>query len=217
MDKFEVKKAASKVAAERVCKALAAKKFIAHYAENAREACEIALSLIGEGTTVGIPGSVTVREIGLPEQLKARGCKIAEHWLPNMTAEQSRAAQLAEFNSDWFVTSANAITMDGTIVNIDGNGNRVAAMSWAPGKIIYIIGVNKITSDVLAAVKRVRSVASCGNALRLNLKTPCAVTGECADCNSPGRMCSVLTIIERAPAHGARECHVIIVNENLGY
>ena len=132
-----------------------------------------------------------------------------------MTREERKAALIGELEADWFVTSANALAMDGTIVNIDGTGNRVGVMAWAPGKILYIIGVNKIASDVDSALKRARSIASPPNAVRIGMKTPCTAVGRCMDCNSPDRICRVVTMMERAPI--GRECHVIIVGEELGY
>lgn len=215
MNTSEAKRASNRNLAESVCKALESRGFFAQYAENAEAACERALEMIEDGATVGIPGTVTVREIGLPERLEEKGCKISEHWLPDMTPAEREAALLGELEADWFVTSANALAMDGTIVNIDGTGNRVAVMSWAPGKILYIIGINKITSGVHSALSRARSIASPPNALRIGRKTPCTATGHCMDCNSPDRICRVVTMIERAPL--GRECHVIIVGEELGY
>ena len=215
MNTSEAKKASNRKLGESVCKALEARGFSAQYAESAEAACERALEMIEEGATVGIPGTVTVREIGLMERLEEKGCKISEHWLPDMSPAERTAALLGELQADWFVTSANALSMDGTIVNIDGAGNRVAVMSWAPGKIIYIVGINKISSDVHSAIKRARAIASPPNALRLARKTPCTATGHCMDCNSPERICRVVTLIERAPL--GRECHVIIVGEELGY
>ncbi|MDO5116786.1 MAG: lactate utilization protein [Synergistaceae bacterium] len=215
MNTSEAKRASNKNLAESVCKALEARGFHALYAENAKAACESALEMIEDGATVGIPGTVTVREIGLPERLVEKGCRIYEHWLSNMTPEERVSALLNELQADWFLTSANALSMDGTIVNIDGMGNRVSAMSWAPGKILYIIGVNKITPDVHSALSRARSIASPPNALRNGRKTPCVTTGRCMDCNSPDRICRVVTMIERAPM--GRDCRVIIVGEELGY
>ena len=215
MNTSEAKKASNRKLGESVCKALEARGFSAQYAESAEAACERALDTIQEGATVGIPGTVTVREIGLMERLEEKGCKISEHWLPDMSPAERTAALLGELQADWFVTSANALSMDGTIVNIDGAGNRVAVMSWAPGKIIYIVGINKISSDLHSAIKRARDIASPPNALRLARKTPCTATGHCMDCNSPERICRVVTLIERAPL--GRECHVIIVGEELGY
>ena len=171
--------------------------------------------MIADGASVGIPGTVTVRELGLPERLEEKGCRISEHWLPGMTPEERRAAMIGELSADWFLTSANALAMDGTIVNVDGTGNRTAGMSWGPGKVIYIIGVNKITPDVHSALKRARNVATPPNALRLARRTPCAVTGRCSDCDSEDRLCRIVMLLERAPI--GRECHVIIVGEELGY
>ncbi|MBQ9882350.1 MAG: lactate utilization protein [Synergistes sp.] len=215
MDFCEAKHSANKVLAENVCKALEARGFHASFAKDAAAAREAALALIPDGSTVGIPGSVTVREIGLPEALKKKGCVTAEHWAPDMTKDERKKALLAELTSDWFVTSANALSMDGVIVNIDGTGNRTAAMSWGPGSIIYIIGVNKIALDVHSALKRARNQATPPNAMRLSRRTPCAVTGRCSDCSSDDRLCRVVMLLERAPI--GRECHVIIVGEELGY
>lgn len=215
MELSEAKKASKKCLAETVCKALEKNGFKAVYADNAEEACRMACEMIPEGASVGIPGTYTVRQIGVPEALAAKGCRLAHHWDPSQTPEQKKAVLIEENLSDWVVTSSNAVTADGKLVNIDGTGNRVAAMAWAPGKILYIIGVNKITPDLESAVKRAHNEATPLNALRLGRKTPCAVTGVCADCSSPERICNILSIIERAPT--GRDCRVIIVGENLGY
>ncbi|KEJ92392.1 lactate utilization protein [Synergistes jonesii] len=215
MDISEAKKKSNKQLGETVCKALAARGFRAQYADDGEAACERVLEMIADGASVGIPGTVTVRELGLPERLEEKGCRISEHWLPGMTPEERRAAMIGELSADWFLTSANALAMDGTIVNVDGTGNRTAGMSWGPGKVIYIIGVNKITPDVHSALKRARNVATPPNALRLARRTPCAVTGRCSDCDSEDRLCRIVMLLERAPI--GRECHVIIVGEELGY
>ncbi|MBR4400784.1 MAG: lactate utilization protein [Synergistes sp.] len=215
MNLSEAKHLSNKALAENVCKALEARGFHASFAKDAAEAREAALALIPDGSAVGIPGTVTVRETGLPEALRKKGCVIAEHWIPGMTEDERKKALLEELTSDWFVTSANALSMDGVIVNIDGTGNRTAAMSWGPGRILYIIGVNKIAPDVHSALKRARNAATPPNAMRLSRRTPCAVTGRCSDCSSEDRLCRVVMLLERAPI--GRECHVIIVGEDLGY
>ena len=215
MNISEAKREADRKLAETICSNLEARGFKAQYAQTAQEACDIALSMIDEGASVGIPGTVTVREIGLPERLEEKGCTIHEHWKAGMTQEERKAALLGEIEADWLVTSANALAIDGTIVNIDGAGNRVAAMSWGLGKVLYIIGINKISSDVHSALKRVHDIATPPNAIRLARRTPCAVTGHCADCNSPDRLCRVVMLMERAPID--RDCRVIIVGEELGY
>ncbi|MDO4987604.1 MAG: lactate utilization protein [Synergistes sp.] len=198
-----------------VCKALEANGFHAVFAADEETACAEAMRLIGSDASVGIPGTVTVREIGLVERLRKDGHKIYEHWDPNMSNEARRAAFMGELTADWFVTSANAVTTDGMIVNIDGTGNRVGAISWAPGKLLFIIGANKITADIHAAVARCRNTATPPNALRLSMDTPCAETGLCFDCRSPQRLCNVISILERPPR--GRDCHVIMVGRELGY
>lgn len=215
MDLTQAKKAAKEKLARTVCKALEKRGFKAEYADSAEEARRMALEFIPDGSSVGIPGTLTVRQLGLPEALEAKGCKVSHHWDPSLKAEDKKAMLLAENLSDWVVASSNALTADGRLVNIDGTGNRVAAMSWAPGKMLYIIGVNKITPDLDSAVKRAHNEATPPNTLRLGCDTPCAATGVCSDCMSPGRICNILTIIERAPF--GRDCRVIIVNEDLGY
>ncbi len=119
-----------------------------------------------------------------------------------------------EYCSEFFLTSANAITRDGKIVNIDGNGNRVSAMAWGRNTLIFVIGMNKVTSTLDEALTRMRT-ATPPNVLRLNGETPCTQTGYCVDCDSPARVCRALLILER-PVNG-RKTHVIMVGEELGY
>lgn len=198
-----------------VCKALDARGFRARYAATAEEACEAVRELIPAGAVVGVSGTVTVREIGAMEVLSEKGCKVVHHWKPGLTPEERKATLMEEFNADWYLTSANAITKDGVLVNIDGTGNRVAVMSWALGKLIYVVGINKIAGDIDSAVDRARNIASPPNARRTGADTPCTKLGYCVDCNSPQRICNIFTVIPHCPL--GRECHVIIVGENLGY
>lgn len=198
-----------------VCKALNSRGFKAQYAADASRALEVIAALIPAGVTVGISGTVTVREVGAIEALEQKGCRVVHHWRTDIAPEDRKKVLMDEFTADWYLTSANALTKDGVMVNIDGTGNRVAAMSWATGKIIYVVGVNKITGDIDSAVDRARNIASPPNARRTGANTPCAALGYCVDCNSPQRICNVFTIIQRCPL--GRECHVIVVGENLGY
>lgn len=212
---FEAKKNNTDHMGNTLCKALEKRGFKAQYAATAAEAKNAVAALISAGASVGIPGSVSVRQVGVIEELEAKGCQIIHHWYPNMTPEARKRALLDECLADWVITSANAVSMDGSIVNIDGTGNRVAAMSWAPGKIIYIIGTNKIAGDLESAMDRARTIASPPNAVRTGAKTPCTTLGYCTDCDSPWRICNIFTIIERCPL--GRECHVVVVGEELGY
>lgn len=194
---------------------LSKKGYMACYANNKEEALSEVLKIIPENVSVGIPGSVTIREIGAIAALNDRGCTIYHHWNPNLTAEQRMEVLQKENMSDYFLTSANAVTKDGIIVNIDGTGNRVSGMAWGRNELIFVIGVNKITQNVDEAISRIRSKATPPNVLRLNGDTPCTKTGYCVDCDSPNRVCRALLILER-PTLG-RVTHVIIVGEDLGY
>lgn len=216
MNMSEAKTAAAAKLGASVCRVLEGHGFIAQYAADGNAAREAALSLIPAGASVGVPGTVTVREIGLIEELEKRGSKVSVHWDPTLKPEGKAARFIDELTSDWVVMSANAISAnDGTIVNIDGTGNRVGAMSWAPGKLLIIAGINKIAPDLAAAVKRAHDAATPPNVMRLGYDTPCAELGRCANCNSPKRVCRVTALMERPPF--GREVHVIIVGESLGY
>lgn len=198
-----------------LCKALEKRGFIAQYAATAEDAKQAIAALIPEGASVGVPGTVTVRQIGLMEELEKKGCKVIHHWDPSLTPETRKQALKDEMDADWFVTSSNAVAMDGTIVNIDGTGNRVAVMSWSLGKIVYVFGVNKVMGSVEAAIDRAFNVATPPNTIRTGGDMPCGKAGRCIDCDSPKRVCNILTLIRGCPF--GRECHVVIVGEDLGY
>lgn len=197
-----------------VVKALQTKGYHASFVSTKEAALEEVLKLIPGGTSVGVPGTVTIREIGAMEKLAERGCKIYHHWNPKLTPEERMQVLLDENNADYFLTSANAITRDGKIVNIDGNGNRVSGMSFGRGVLVFVIGMNKVVPNLDEALTRIRT-ATPPNVLRLNGTTPCTQTGYCVDCDSPARVCRALLILER-PVNG-RETHVIMVGEDLGY
>ena len=216
MDLNEAKRKGYEKLGETVCKKLNSLGYNARFVENKEAALKAALELIPAGASIGVPGTVTIREIGLIEELKKRGSRVSVHWDPDLKPEGRAARFLEELSSDWFVTSTNALTADeGVFVNIDGTGNRVGAMAWAPGKLLYIVGINKITPDIASGLKRVRDTATPPNVIRLNGKAPCATVGHCVNCNSPSRVCRIVTMMERPPS--GRECHVIIVGEELGY
>lgn len=200
---------------ETVVKALSENGFYAKYVETREEALKEVLEIIPEGVSVGIPGSVTVREIGALEKLQERGNKIFHHWDPTLTPELKNQRLTDENNSDFILTSSNAVTQDGMLVNIDGVGNRVSAMAWGNNPIVYVVGINKVTKDLQSAIQRVRDEATPPNALRLGIDTPCSKTGHCMDCKSSSRVCRALLILERATM--GRKSHVVIVGEDLGY
>lgn len=204
---------------ENICKtvvnALKGKGYVASYAATAGEAAKAVCELIPEGATIGVPGTSTVRELNLLELLEKKGCTVFQHWDPSLTPEQRTARFQEELSSDFYLTSSNAVTHDGMLVNIDGTGNRVAGMAWGNNTLVFVIGVNKICRDLESAVQRVRDIATPPNALRLSVDVPCTKTGHCVDCNSPNRVCRATLILERPPL--GREVHVFIVGEPLGY
>jgi len=174
--------------------------FEADYVATRAEALSLVLGEAEKADSVGWGGSETLKEIGAREALLKSGKEIRDH----------------QMTMDLFLLSANALTADGVIVNIDGNGNRVAASICGPKRVVYVIGCNKIVEGGVAeALARVKRCACPPNCRRLNRKTPCAVTGECADCDSPDRICKVTAIFDRRPT--GMPTRVIVVGEELGY
>jgi hypothetical protein len=155
----------------------------ASYYENSEAAIEAVLKEIDPKATVGIGGSVTVKTLGIPDRLIQRGNKLCYHWMEN-TEEKMTEARRNAMRADVFISSTNALTEKGQLVNIDGTGNRVAAMIYGPKKVIIICGINKITKDLDQAFKYIKANTH-KNARRIGLKTPCAITGKCNDCNAP--------------------------------
>ncbi len=188
--------------------------FNAVYAPTKQEAASIALNLVPRNATVGIGGSVTIRELGIVESLKARGHIVFDHYQCS-TDEERTATCKAQLTSDVFFASSNAVSIDGKLVNIDGTGNRVASMIYGPGQVILVVGAHKITNNLQQAIDRAKQKAAPLNAERLNRNTPCVTSGVCHDCNSKERICQVTTIIEKRPSN--TPFTVIIVGEEVGY
>lgn len=176
----------NKLLSEQIIKGLEKRNMKGYYAEDREEALKIALGLINEGATVTMGGGMSVHEIGLVEALK----KGNYNFIDRDEMEDREAAALAGFTADYFLTSANAMTQDGVLVNIDGYGNRVAATVFGPGKVIYIVGMNKVCADPEAALKRARNTAAPTNIQRFDKNTPCSKTGTCMNCTSPDCICS---------------------------
>ena len=197
--------------AEKVIKGLESRNMTGYYAETKEEALKIALSLIPEGCSVTMGGAMSAHEIGLPQALASGNY----NFIDRDKIEDKRAAMLAAYDADYFLASANAMTEDGILVNIDGNANRVSAIAQGPKKVVFIVGMNKVCSDIDAAMKRARNVAAPTNAQRFGLKTPCTKTGACANCKSPDTICCQF-LITRFSRHEGR-IHVILVNERLGF
>lgn len=201
----------NKLLSEQIIKGLEKRNMKGYYAEDREEALKIALGLINEGATVTMGGGMSVHEIGLVEALK----KGNYDFIDRDEMEDREAAALAGFTADYFLTSANAMTQDGVLVNIDGYGNRVAATVFGPGKVIYIVGMNKVCADPEAALKRARNTAAPTNIQRFDKNTPCSKTGTCMNCTSPDCICSQILFTRYSMI--PNRIHVVLVNDNLGF
>ena len=186
--------------------------FTARWFETGRQAADY---LYGElnGTSIGFGGCVTAKQLGLYEKLGEHN-DVFWHWMSENGAEAQKQAS----NAEVYILSANAITEAGEIVNIDGNGNRLAAQFYGHQRVIFVIGVNKITPDLASAIDRARNVASPLNARRLKKKTPCALSEpmRCHDCSSPDRICSGMSILFEKMG-SIPQMDVLLVNEALGF
>ena len=197
--------------AHKVIKGLESRNMTGYYAASKEEALSLALSLIPEGSTVTMGGGMSIHEIGLSDALKSGPWNFIDR---DQIADK-RAAMLAAYDADFFLSSANAVTDDGILVNIDGNANRVSAIAQGPKKVLFIVGMNKVCDDIDGAMKRARNVAVTANAQRFNLSTPCSKTGSCMNCKSPDTICCQF-LITRFSRHPGR-IHVILVNDSLGF
>jgi len=203
------------VQGERCVAALKSHGFDAHFVSTSKEGRDLVLKLMEGYETFGFGGSNTTRDLGFPDELKARGKKIFDHWQGDVLGEQSRVIRMEQGRCDCFLCSANGISATGEIVNVDALGNRTNAMSFGPRKIIIVAGINKVRPDLDSAIKRVHEVAAPMRARSLNMRTPCAETGVCTDCNSPQRICRITTILHRKPMMS--DISVVLINESLGF
>ena len=196
--------------AKTVIKGLNSRNMSGYYAADKEEAVKLALELIPEGSTVAMGGCMTAHEIGLIQALENE----KYHYI-NRDKMTPRDSLMAAYDADVFLSSANAITSDGIMVNIDGNSNRVSCIAQGPKKVVFLIGMNKVCSDLDSAMKRARNVAAPANAQRFDIKTPCKETGRCLDCKSPDTICCQI-LTTRYSRHEGR-IHVILINDVLGY
>ena len=197
--------------AQKVIKGLESRNMTGYCAHNKEEALETALSLIPEGSTVTMGGGMSIHEIGLSDALASE----RYNFIDRDKMEDKRAAMLMAYDADFFLSSCNAITEDGVLVNIDGNSNRVSAIAQGPHKVLFIVGMNKVCSDIDGAMKRARNVAAPINAQRFGIDTPCTRTGSCMNCKSPDTICCQF-LITRYSRHAGR-IHVILVDDFLGF
>ena len=197
--------------ARKIIKGLESRNMSGYYAVDKEEALKIALDLIPEGSTVTMGGAMSAHEIGLVKTLKEGNYE----FIDRDDFEDKRAAALLAYTADVFLSSTNAMTEDGVLVNIDGNSNRVSAIAHGPKKVVMIVGMNKVCPDVDSAIKRARNVAAPINAQRFGITTPCTQTGACANCKSDDTICCNF-LITRYSRHTDR-IHVILVDDVLGF
>ena len=202
--------------AEKVIANLRKRNMEGSYAASAAQAKEEILAMIPSGASVYRGGSMSTAELDLwPAIAKLPGVEVIDPYRPGLTPEESLKARREGLLADIFIASSNALTLDGRLVNLDGRGNRVAAMLFGPEKVLLVVGMNKLTPDLESAMARVKHRAAPINTTRLQLKTPCVTTGLCSDCNSPQRICNMWGIIEGHAVKG--RIHVKLVGEDLGY
>ncbi len=210
----DVKAIRNRKAGEKLCEKLQSRGFAAYYCANGEEALQKALELIPAGSVVSWGGCHSAEEIGLLEAVRQGQYQVLDRNTAK-TPEERVAIMKQALTCDVFLTGTNAITEDGELVNVDGNGNRVAAMTYGPDSVIVIAGMNKLTKTVMDAANRARTVAAPINAQRFDLQTPCKVDGMCHDCNVPDSICTYVVRTRRCKPAG--RIKVILVGEELGY
>ncbi|WP_419822167.1 GNAT family N-acetyltransferase [Anoxybacterium hadale] len=186
-----------------------------YYVHDSKQLLQLLAELIPPGSTVGSGDSVTLEQTGVFQFLRSGNYNFLDKFVPSLTREEKRQIYLKNFTADTFITGTSAVTLDGKLFNIDGNGSRVAPMLYGPEQVIVVAGVNKLTDNVEAAIHRTRQIAAPLDALRLGKETPCVKLGHCIDCNHKQRICNDFVLI--AGQFSKDRIKVIIVNEALGY
>ncbi len=200
----------------KVIKSLNKNEMEAVYFSTVAEAKDEVFRRIPPGAKVGIGGSMTLREMRIPEALENKGHEVFDHWREGLSKEKGQEVGKKHQRSDIFLTSANALTLDGKWINVDATGNRVTSMILGPEKVMVICGINKIVRNLNEGLVRIKKVAAPRNCQRRKDPTPCAQNLVCRNCDTPARLCRVTTIIERKP-WGIGKFAVILVGEELGY
>lgn len=200
--------------AQVLLKNLRSRHFEAYYCADREEALAKALELIPKGASVGWGGALSAQQIGLMDALNAREYNAIDRDKAATPAEREQAMKKCLL-ADVFVTGANALSLDGQMVNIDGNGNRVAPIVYGPDSVVVIAGMNKVVDSLEDAVRRARTVAAPMNKQRFPLQTPCEITGTCADCKSDGCICNQMLITRNCKPAG--RIKFVIVGEELGF
>ena len=209
----DYEKVRNRLLAEKILKGLKTRGYEAYFVENAEEANAQALSIIGSEDLVGWGGSSTLKSLGIKDILREKKIPVIDR--DNAASkEEKEEMQRRALTSDVFMSSVNAITEDGEMLNIDGIGNRIAPIAYGPKKVILFVGMNKVCRDMDHARARVRSYVAPANSVRLKIDAPCTKTGSCHDCQSPQSICSQIVEMRRNRIPG--RIHVILINEELG-
>lgn len=201
-------------------KQLAQRRIAASYCKTAQDAKAEVLGLIPEAASVLRCGSESVVGLGLWEAIAAKpGVSVLNPYVPGLTPEQAFDIRRKGFMADVLVTSTNALTLDGRLVNLDGGCSRVAPMLFGPRKVVLLVGMNKVVGDLEAAYSRIRTIAAPANNMRLagplGLKNPCVEDGRCHNCRSETKICNAWVVIEGSSVKD--RIHVVLVGEDLGY
>jgi len=215
--KTDYKKACHKLQAEQVIKNFKKRGLDGIYCESSDEAVKTICRMVPAGSLVGLGGSETIIESGLVDALRRMDIRLLDRYKEGVSKEEVNEMRRRGLAADIFICSSNAITADGKLVNIDGTGNRVAAMIFGPAQVIVMAGMNKVAPDLAAAIARVRNSAAPANSLRVGVETPCSKTGFCQDphCHPPHRICCQLVVTEASMTPG--RVTVVLVGETLGY
>ena len=201
--------------AEQVIKNLKKRHMDGYYCKTPQEAVSLASSLMSAGSSVTWGGCMTMKEIGLLDEIKSRHDLVVMDRADAKTPEEVAALYRKAFSADTFIMSTNAITLDGELLNIDGTGNRVAALIYGPKQVLVIAGMNKVCKDLDEAMTRVRNIASPPNCIRLDKKTPCASTGVCGNCLSADCICN--QIVTTRNSRDPQRIKVILVEGSWGF
>jgi len=201
----------------KILESLKKKKFDPYFFETIDEARRFIPAQIQKGETVGIGGSITLRQdLGVVEALRNQGHMVFDHWDAGKDNTERLKLKRMQRGADVFLSSLNAFTCDGVLVNLDGGGNRVGGLCSGPQKVIVVAGTNKLVETLDGAIHRTRHHSAPINAARLGRKVPCATTGMCSDCDSPERICAALLILFKKPGD-IDHFMVVLVNEEMGY
>lgn len=212
---MEIKNWHNETIGKKVVDALQKNEFDAVYLATVEEAATFIMDHVKPDMKVGFGGSMTINGMGIQDKVKAAGGKVLDHGTPGLSMEEIIATAKEEMLSDLYLCSSNAITLDGMLVNIDGMGNRVGAMSFGPKKVIVVVSIDKICKDEKAAFERLEGIAAPMNNKRLGTPNPCTRTGTCVNCQTKTRICKVYSVMKKKPM--ATDITVVMIGESAGF